>query len=301
MTKVFTHTDLDGFGAGFLLELRYRNCDFEIEYVNYNNIEEKVREYLKTMCEYDIGYITDISISDELCQEIENSGREFVLLDHHINSGTDHLDKYRWCIRQGYDDEGKPCSATWLVNRYITKFEENFIQDVVFNINDYDTWSYVENGNKTAKHFNEILYMVGRERFTDMLMKQYFSGNEFFILDKNVISVLKYKEEEYKKYLEKLLKKVTLHKLGEYKVAVVFAERFISELGNDIYDEYANIVDFVIIINMQNNTVSLRGGDGSIHLGEIAKKFGGGGHKASAGFSLVEDFINDVIGKILIL
>ena len=58
MIKLFTHTDLDGIGCAILAMLAY---DAEIEYCNYDDINEKVEEFLNIakLESGDMVYITD--------------------------------------------------------------------------------------------------------------------------------------------------------------------------------------------------------------------------------------------------
>jgi len=65
------------------------------------------------------------------------------------------------------------------------------------------------------------------------------------------------------------------------KVALVFADRYVSELGNRICEEYD--IDFVALFNLPVN-VGLRTAKDDVNVADIAKFLGGGGHPKAAGF-----------------
>ncbi len=65
------------------------------------------------------------------------------------------------------------------------------------------------------------------------------------------------------------------------EVCVVFAEEYSSELGNYIIKEFG--VDYVVLINMQRQKVSLRS-RADVDVRSIAEYNGGGGHMNASGF-----------------
>lgn len=300
--KVFTHTDLDGFGCGMLFEVSHG--DFvNITYTNYSDVDMEIYDFIKSKDYNSVDkiFICDMSISDDLCKWIDKYGdNKFMLIDHHINKKTEHLNKYRWCIRQGTKSDGSMCSATWLVNEYVIKSQDKFIKDIVNCIDDYDTWNYTLNGNSKAKQLNDIYYILGRDRLTEIIWEQYYlDGNSHFKFNSYLTLLLKIRDEEYDRYFKSQVKNMTITKYNGYNIGVCFADKYISELGNDIFNTNPK-VDIVAIVNLKQNTVSLRTGRNDIHLGELASTLGvgGGGHKASAGFPLPTDFRKLILSRI---
>ena len=280
-----------------LFELAYGDS-VNITYANYSDIDMEIYNFIKSK-DYnyvDKIFICDMSISDSLCNWIDKFGdNKFMLIDHHINKNTEHLGKYKWCIRQGTKSDGTMCSATWLVNEYVIKSQDKFIKDIVACIDDYDTWNYTLNGNNKAKQLNDIFYILGRDRLTEVIWEQYYLDcNSYFQFNSHLKLLLKIREEEYDRYLKSQIKNTTIMKYKNYNFGICFADRYISELGNDIYNNIDKI-DVVAIVNLKQNAVSLRTGRDDIHLGDLAGEIGavlgtnGGGHKASAGFQLPVD------------
>jgi len=84
--KLFTHTDLDGVSCGIIGKLAFP--EINIEYCDYDNVNDKIKQYIESeeYKDYDTIFITDISVNEEVAKLIDNvftQEHEFVLLDHH--------------------------------------------------------------------------------------------------------------------------------------------------------------------------------------------------------------------------
>ena len=100
--KLFTHTDLDGIGCAVLAYLAFGKENVDVEYCNYDDIDDKVEVFMED-CDlyrsYNQIFITDISVSDSVANMIDildRVDRRVQLFDHH---GTAlFLNKYDWCM-----------------------------------------------------------------------------------------------------------------------------------------------------------------------------------------------------------
>jgi len=81
-----------------------------------------------------------------------------------------------------------------------------------------------------------------------------------------------------------------------HSCGLVYADRYISEIGNDLAQLNQDL-EFIVLIDMGRSKISLRGITDT-NLCEIAKRFGGGGHAKASGFSFSED-IREVIFKLI--
>lgn len=63
---------------------------------------------------------------------------------------------------------------------------------------------------------------------------------------------------------------------------VVFADKYISELGNELC-KLNRELDYIAIVNMSTRSVSYRTIKDDVDMDMIAKKYGGGGHPKAAG------------------
>lgn len=285
MDKIFTHTDLDGIGCAILAKLY--NPSIEVEYCDYNNINEKICDFLNNNIPLGDLYITDISVSNEMAERIDSVISDFVLIDHH--STALELNKYKWCtVKVEDNDTGlKTCGAElfyyWLVKNGgldRSKFLDRFVEIV----RDYDTWRWSTLGEEgiICKQFNDLLQIYGRDYFVEWCLK-YLRGNKFPNFQDTEYTLLKLRQHEIDRYVEDKDKQLIIHSLKNWTCGYVFADRFVSELGNRLCKRHPEI-DFMVIIDVAHCTVSYRTIRGDIDLGkDVAKFYGGGGHPKAAG------------------
>ena len=92
-------------------------------------------------------------------------------------------------------------------------------------------------------------------------------------------------EYENKKILDLVKKNVELVRFANHNVLAVNSPYWTSKIGNFLCKKHP---PFGIVWHKKGNliSVSLRSEKGKFDVSKIAQKFGGGGHKAAAGFSL---------------
>lgn len=284
MDKIFTHTDLDGVGCAVLA--KYYNPNIEVEFCDYDNGNQKVSDFLDNNIALGDLYITDISVSEEIAQRLDDN-TDFILLDHHPTALD--LNKYKCCTVKVEDDNTglKTCGTElfyhWLVEYgYIEK--SKVLDRFVEIIRDYDTWRWSELGDAgvECKLINDLLYIYGRDNFMKWCLKS-FSNNIFPYFTDTESTLLKLRQEEIDRYVEKKNKEIFTQALCGKVSGFVFASKFTSELGNRLCKLHPEI-DFVTIINIEDCTVSYRTVKDDIDLGkDVAAQFGGGGHPKAAG------------------
>lgn len=315
--KLFTHTDLDGIGGAVLAYLAFGRENVDVEYCDYNNVDEKVEIFIEQeelFKSYDKIYITDISVSEEVANIIDILDcppKRVRLFDHHATALW--LNQYAWCQVQVNAPEDSYCksSGTELFamhlfnNEQFDQYDSNTIANIyrfVEIVRDYDTWRWKELGNEgiVCKQVNDLFYIYGRDEFIDWAMDQltkseperdpYIAFPRFTDMD-NVL--LEQKQKDIDCYIEK--KDQQLHgpfkdHIG-YTYAVVFAEKYFSELGNRLCELHPWL-DYVAMIDISNGAVSYRAIKEDIDLGgEIAHSFGGGGHRKAAGSQFDAEYI----------
>jgi len=310
--KLFTHTDLDGVGCAILMKVvsTVNNIESEIEFCDYNNINDKVNDFLKEINNYDKIFITDISVNEEIAEKLDRYKDKVVLLDHHKTA--DFLNKYEWARVYEFlltpvvfnEDikvqEIKVC-GTYLFLKYLTMkdYLKNFkflnvLEYFMITIRQYDTWDWVELGDIVPKKLNDLLYILGRDRFIEEFLGQLLNGK--FVFNDKLNFLLELEQEKIDDYIENKNKNLIIRNIKGYNIGIVFAERYISELGNRLMELHPEL-DFVAIVN-PDRTISYRTNKSNIDLGEFAKMYGGGGHPQAAG-SPISDEIKDKIIDLL--
>ena len=308
--KLLTHTDLDGMGCALLLRDYYGKDNIDVSYIDYNNVNIELYKFLKENIVdlYDKVFITDISISENMANWVDKEFKHKVtLIDHHISEGTQHLNQYSWVIQQGKKDinDNELCSGTWLVKEYIRKESNqevsNFMQQITTLIDRYDTWLWKNKYNdyQPSKELNDIYLLIGRDRLLEDIETQY-NQKEYFDINPSFRLLLEIKEEKYQRLLENCNKYMQRLMYKDYTIGLVYANEYISELGNDLARMNED-VDFIALANLTTGYVSLRGVKDHVHLGNFAKELSeligqkGGGHPLSANISLNLEFKNSIV------
>lgn len=304
MIKLFTHTDLDGVGCAMLAKLAFGD-EVDIEYCNYDEINEKVKNYSRgtrvfnTEC-----HITDISIGDDLAYEItsDHSGyAQFYLFDHHPTALE--LDKYNWCTVKVEDTtthiktSGTELYYNWLIStKSIRKHKR--LDRFVEIVRDYDTWRWAELGEEgiLCKQVNDLLYLYGREKFISWCISKICCSDSFNLDDADKF-LLDIKQKEIDDYVEEKDKQLFTIPMCGWIAGIVFADKYFSELGNRLCKMHPEI-DFVAMIDM-DGTVSYRTIREDLDLGQrVAKQFGGGGHPKAAGSQFSKEVMLKTVEEI---
>jgi oligoribonuclease NrnB/cAMP/cGMP phosphodiesterase (DHH superfamily) len=309
IVKLFSHTDLDGYGCNIIMKALF-DSDVECENLNYDKINERVKEFF-TSDEYkkfSFIYITDISVNDEVAQIIDNVRNKedilVVLLDHHPTALE--LNKYDWATVEIERDGEKTSGTKMLYDRLadaITVAEnsgvanKNRLLDFAECVKRYDTWLWKEKYNDIKpKQFNDLFYLLGRDRFIDKIsqnLKFSLATIDDFIKSNEIL--LELQQEKVDRFVERKNKELTEYIIHGYKVGVVYANEFISELGNRL-SEMNPQYDLIAMIG--ENAVSYRTVKDNVDCGEFAKKFGGGGHPKASGSQIPNENKIDYINRL---
>ncbi len=304
MVKLFSHTDLDGIGCGILAKLAFGD-DVDISYCDYDNIDSSVREFIDSETEFDMCIITDIRVNEDTAKIIDERFDNFYLLDHHPTALG--LNKYDWCRVSIDDSDGIKTSGTMLFYHWLalrgcfneeleySKSLERFA-DLVRN---YDTWRWSELGEDgvICKQVNDLLYLYGRDDFIHWCISEIHDEVFPRLYAKDEV-VLKIKQDEIDRYIEEKNETMFTSLMCGRVCGFVFADRFVSELGNRLCKMHPEI-DFVAMIDIDGCTVSYRTVKEDIDLGkDIASLFGGGGHPKAAGSEFSQSIKLKVIEEI---
>ena len=305
MVRLFSHSDLDGIGCGILAQLAFGKDNVEISYCDYDNIDSTVKEYLETEQDDTIPiYITDIRVNEETAELLNKRGN-VQLLDHHPTALG--LNKYDWCDVVIEDSKGIKTSGTmlfyhWLgMNGCLSEELENnkALERFAELVRDYDTWRWSELGEDgvICKQVNDLLYLYGRDGFIhwciseihDDVFPRLYSADEL---------LLNTKQKEIDEYVEEKNEQLFTSPMCGRVCGFVFAEKYVSELGNRLCKMHPEI-DYVAMIDMGSKTVSYRTVKDDIDLGkDVAQLFGGGGHPKAAGSEFSVDVQFKTIEKI---
>ena len=310
--KLFTHTDLDGVGCTILAYLAFGRENVDVEYCNYNDVNEKVRDHICYLGwqDYDQTYITDISLTEDLAIIINETNEDYKvhLFDHHKTA--EYLNQFDWCqvleympFTNSVKTSGTQMFYTYLrsqctcLDEFSSRIQRN-ISKFVDVVRNYDTWRWKELGVEgiVCKQVNDLFYIYGRDTFISWVNMQMNTSKvfpDFLYTDK---SLLDFRKNDIDRYVEEKDKSLIQVEDKDHRwFGLVFADRYISELGNRLCEMNPGL-EYVAIVNISTGQVSYRTISDDINLGtEIAHAYGGGGHPKAAGSTFD---INTAIQKI---
>lgn len=299
MIKLITHNDLDGIGCEVVFKLLYGD-EVDVLSVGNNEVDNIVGQSLEELRFgiYEQLFITDLSVNEELAEVINKEGLKVQLLDHHPSAT--HLNKYSFAnvmthLSDGFKNSGTHLSFTYLLDKLINKGLCNeSLENFVELVRQYDTWEWKEIfKNEEAKQLSDLLYILGGEKFVNDMVHRIKDNEELFSeTDKLILEI---KQKEIDNYINIKEKELIIKDFKLYKIGIVMADSYTSELGNILCERHEEL-DFVAIIKKE--TVSLRTVKDDINLTDIAKQFGGGGHPKASGFPLDKDKLNNFLNDI---
>jgi oligoribonuclease NrnB/cAMP/cGMP phosphodiesterase (DHH superfamily) len=330
--KLFSHNDMDGISCAILAILAFGKENVDIEYCHYGNINERVEKFFtgEDVKKYDKIFITDISVNEDVAEIIQKYYEEcgnhirpkamcnctIELIDHHQTALW--MNKYDWAevteknIIAHIDDVEDTC-GTYEFFRYLNKEisylptencldltvkEYNKLYDFVEIVRKYDTFLWVKKYNDIIpKQWNDLFYFFGRDKFIDSVLLKLtckeFEYEEFGFNEFESMYVEQH-QKEIDAYIRKKNHSIIERDIVGYKAGVVFAEQYISELGNELAKMNPHL-DFITIVNPAT-AVSYRGIKTEINLGEdVASVYFGGGHSLAAGSGITDDIRNKIL------
>ena len=263
----------------------------EIDYILSENkdVNDNVKNNLD---KYDFIYVVDLNISEELADFIEENYKDkIMIIDHHLS--CNNMNKYSFIE---VNAEGKE-SGTSLYYKYLLNNYNNDLLNrestkmLVEHVRTMDIYDFSKTSKEEAEKLEMIFKIYGKDRFIDKFYNVIINDLELY--SKEDLNLVELEKERIKRYIEE--KDFMEISLDNKRVGVVFAERYISELGNYLINKY-DYLDYIVLINMDKK-ISYRG-NGKVDLSVIAKKFGGGGHINAAGNCLPSGLKEKVIKEI---
>lgn len=307
--KIFhlSHTDLDGYGAQFVLSHYFDN----IVFVNSNygkEIDEQFNKILSMLDKDDDNFllITDLNLTLVQCEDFEKELKDknckILLLDHH-QSGELCFKQFPW-----YFLDNSKCATKITYDFFSELYGKNEeLENFVNVINAVDIWlSEDENFEfgkvcmsllAGAKEINRILFEDKNHEYIFYLLRRaqtfYGKENSHILLDDESHAIKKsFLMQEKNDTLNNLLSTYLVKALGEnlekftinygtYKGILTYNMLNVSIIGNAFLVQNPDF-DFFIDVSSRK-TLSFRSNN-KIDVSQMAKFLvSGGGHKNASG------------------
>lgn len=299
---MFSHlSDIDGMGGVVLAKLAFGDVDFVL--CETFNLLDKIKEKIadQSIYEYDQIFITDMWLEDPevIWQDLKLRDKVLVF-DHHESSLAVLENKTYDFITIRIKDELGKCSGTFLFYQYLVN--NNLLQPHA-SINTfveltrlYDTWEWVTVKNEPmARDLTTLFNAVGANVYIDLMFdKLDVRPNEFTFSDLE-LSLINNKNKQIKNKLQSYAKNIIYRNVLGLKAGIVFID---YEYRND-FAQYLRDnqfpMDFVMMISMDNGTISYRYVTAGIKVLPIAEHFGGKGHDYAASSPISHETKEDII------
>lgn len=261
--KCYYHNDADGKCAGAIVKKKFPQDSIDFIAMQY---KDKVKiEDIETG--EDI-YIVDFSFKPDVMNEILNVTQSIVWIDHH-KTAFEYEKGYKQNVLGIRQPDVSACVLAW----------EYFFDDdppyAVTLIGDFDTWKF--------KHERTMEFRYGLESFSHGPESEIWNGMLRTDYECNQIKAI---GEAIIRFRDNICK--DFQGFG-YKTRFEGWGAFVQNLymfGSLAFGEM--IMDYPICISFVHDgkqyTVGLYTVSDDIDVSEIAKKYGGGGHKGAAGF-----------------
>ncbi len=217
-------------------------------------------------------FIFDYSYSKEKLLEIKKKANRLIMIDHHKSNEelVKTADDFVFDVKH---------SASVLSWKYFNPDKE--VPQFLLYIEEGDLWSF------NLPQSKEVA------AFIDDVKKDFYLWDEivsdFEDQDKKEFYIKKGREivKATEDFVSKKVSSAKEVSFEGYNTLIVNSERYSSEIGNTLSKKLPPIG---IIWKKENGkiSVSLRS-DGTVDVAKLAEKYGGGGHKAAAGFVLKDE------------
>ena len=270
----YYHDDMDGMASAAIVKKRYPQavlirCQYGTDIV----FEEG----------YDTCIVVDFSFPKKDMEKLNESHTNFCWIDHHKSAKEDLKDLWEWTEVDGIRRLDKAaCELTW---EHFYPNEE--CPKIIQHIGDVDMWKFeLEN----SKEIVEALYLIVSEP-EDLIFD--FDLSELYKTGYILVSA---KERRCEAYFKKggkcrLRADPNLDKRAFYDNCYgINASSDISDACAYAMEQGYNIcVDFFFVNDKW--IISLRS-KGDLDVSEIAKNYGGGGHKNASGFEYTGNILD---------
>lgn len=302
--KLFTDTDLDGLGCAIVAKLAYGD-NVEVAHCSYHNLNQRVEDFLRHEENKNKElYITDLAVNEKIEKQLDErfkNGQHIQVIDHHVTAF--HFNNYKWGFVKAEYDNGKKTCATSLYYEYLVERKvlepTKALDEFVDLVRQYDTWEWDANDNVLAKHLNDLFFMFGREQFEEDLLKRLEGNKESFQLTDLESTLMDVEEKKIERYIYSKNKQIVQTIVNDYCVGIVYAEQYLSELGNALNKKNPHL-DMILLVNMGSKKIGFRTIHEDVNVAQFAKTFGGGGHPKASGCEINDEtfklFVTDVFG-----
>lgn len=282
---VLHHDDLDGWCGAWLLSRAFERSRMTFQAVQYGDpapSDDALRGHRTLL-------IVDFSFPRQVLERLAAlMGENHIgVFDHHITA-EEHL---RGLPYAAFDLNQSGCSLVyrWLHSSPVTQrpLLDYQVASAAIHVEDRDLWRFSDH---RTRPYCEWLNTLPK----DIKAWDAITATPYQEILRMGDAIIRYRDN----LVERASMESVPVEFAGYTVPAVNASNLVSEVAHAILEREPSW-PFVIVWQAIGNSVlvHLRSGEGGVDVGELAKRFGGGGHKRAAGFLVRMD--NPVVSAIL--
>lgn len=295
--------DIDGMGGVVLLKLVYKDVDYILcEDCNINQIfinaikNGGLNNYKKI-------FVTDLHINDIVATIINNSNLKdkVIVFDH--NESAKYLDKYDFAniIIQ---KDGKYCCSTTLLYDYLKSKEaiqstqaiDSFCEAT--RLYDIGQWK-LDSLNQTPRNLSLLYEIFGPIKYIDVMLEKLQKHNTFFFSDSENTAICNKKKLIHQK-VTSYIANMRIKNINGYRTGILFiAYEYRNEIAQCLRKNNTMRLDQVILVALDNRSISFRNINPDINVRPLAEALGGKGHYGAAGCYITKNNIDKVSQLVL--
>ena len=301
-TLIFSHvSDIDGIGGVVLAKLAFSDVDYVL--CETFNLCDKIKEKVDdgSIYNYDQIFITDMWVENpDIILDNDFLKNRVLVFDHHESAlDVKNLKDLDFVNIKIFDDVGR-CSGTSLFYSYLMKKElladSLACQEFVELTRLYDTWEWITVKNEPmARDLTTLFNVVGPDAYIKLMVDKLSSNNKNFSFNELENSLIKAKDEQILKKMQEYSRRIYFREVLGLKGGIIFVS---YEYRNDLAQYLRDIkvdLDFVMMVSIDNGTISYRNITQGVNVRVIAEYFGGKGHDYAASSPIEKDKLDDIV------
>ena len=304
MLIISHRNDIDGMGGVVLLKLACKDVDY-ILCEDYNINQIFMKEYLEgCLDKYDKIFITDLHLNDKCSNFINKTPikDKLVIFDH--NESVTHLNSYPFA-NIVISKDGKLCCSTTLLYEYLTSnnmLKPNHALDTfceATRIYDIGQWK-LDGQNQMPRDLSLLYEIYGPDKYIDVMTKKLKRNSKHFLLNNFENKSIALRKELIQQTIMSYIGNMDYKTICGHKAGIAYISyAFRNEVAQCLRENNAKDIDVVILIALDNSSISIRNIKTDVNVRPIAEKLGGKGHFGAGGCYINENNIDEVLNIVL--
>jgi len=284
--------DVDGMGSVILLKSIYENVEYYLTGISRANQEELVNLLNTESDKYNIIYICDLPLDEDIAEKVSLIGSNIHHFDHHkTNMGTN---KYNFSTVIVEKNGEMQCATSIFYNYLLESTNEDLLKsrgvlDFVELVRIIDTWDTNSPNFNKARDLAILFDCIGAKEFIELYSNKIKSGFGSFEFTEEELEIVETRKKEINDYIDYCEQKMKIIDYNGYKCGVLTCDKYFTEVGNALCDRNPDTIDFIVLVGRRCSFRTRK----DIDVSAIAQIYGGGGHKRASGCDVSETLLND--------